>query len=326
MPGAANRKPRSARRPRSRRAPRPRARRPRSGRGARQLAICGHSARVTHGRPDEADEDEAGVDPLGPVDRDLVRTDVVLRRHDGSGGLRERPRSSPIATASRSWRCLPFRRIDAMLPFPHWLVESGLMPNRRAAPSSTPPPRLAGGSAKGPTREALLAALAERERELAEAQARQTATAEILRVISQSPTDAQPVFESDRRHCRPSAPVRHGVRAASRRRRLRPYRRGDAGGSNGGPRARAYSDRCERQLSLARLPRQGDGPSAGLVADRAARTRTPHPRDVRRQLGAVPAADCAATNASGCSRSAEGGPIFLARAKSSRPSPSVIRR
>ena len=69
------------------------------------------------------------------------------------------------------------------------------MPNRRAAPSSTPPPRLAGGSAKGPTREALLAALAERERELAEAQARQTATAEILRVISQSPTDARPVFE-----------------------------------------------------------------------------------------------------------------------------------
>ncbi len=69
------------------------------------------------------------------------------------------------------------------------------MPNRRVAPSSTPPPRLAGGSAKGPTREALLAALAERERELAEAQARQTATAEILRVISQSPTDARPVFE-----------------------------------------------------------------------------------------------------------------------------------
>jgi GAF domain-containing protein len=69
------------------------------------------------------------------------------------------------------------------------------MPNRRAAPSSTPPPRPAGGSTKGPTREALLAALAERERELTEAQARQTATSEILRVISQSPTDARPVFE-----------------------------------------------------------------------------------------------------------------------------------
>src|SRR5271170_3351841 len=69
------------------------------------------------------------------------------------------------------------------------------MSNRRATPSSDPPPGPAGGSARGPTREALLAALAERERELAEALARQTATSEILRVISQSPTDAQPVFQ-----------------------------------------------------------------------------------------------------------------------------------
>jgi GAF domain-containing protein len=69
------------------------------------------------------------------------------------------------------------------------------MSNRRTAPSSDPPPRPARGSAKGPTREALLSALAGRERELAEAMARQTATSEILRVISQSPTDARPVFE-----------------------------------------------------------------------------------------------------------------------------------
>ena len=54
-----------------------------------------------------------------------------------------------------------------------------------------------------PSREVLLAALAERDRELAEARQRdaearerQTATAEILRIVSESPTDPQPVFES----------------------------------------------------------------------------------------------------------------------------------
>jgi two-component system, NtrC family, sensor kinase len=47
-----------------------------------------------------------------------------------------------------------------------------------------------------PPRQDLAAALAERDAELAEARGRQTATAEILRVISQSPTDPQPVFES----------------------------------------------------------------------------------------------------------------------------------
>jgi two-component system, NtrC family, sensor kinase len=51
-------------------------------------------------------------------------------------------------------------------------------------------------AAKKPTREALMAALAARERELAEARARQAATSEVLRVISRSPADTQPVFES----------------------------------------------------------------------------------------------------------------------------------
>jgi two-component system, NtrC family, sensor kinase len=46
-----------------------------------------------------------------------------------------------------------------------------------------------------PMRQDLAAALAEREAELAEARRQQAATAEILRVISQTPTDPQPVFE-----------------------------------------------------------------------------------------------------------------------------------
>jgi hypothetical protein len=43
-----------------------------------------------------------------------------------------------------------------------------------------------------PSREALLAALAERERELAGALERQTATADILKVIASSPSDTRP--------------------------------------------------------------------------------------------------------------------------------------
>ena len=115
-------------------------------------------------------------------------------------------------------------------------------------------------------------ALLARERD--EALATQTATADILRVISQSPNDERPVFDSivltAARLLRcdlvlvllcDGATYSHAAVASPEG----PVRR---------RRANGFSDRSQRQFSLTCDRRQKNAAPPGLVADRPARTRT----------------------------------------------------
>ena len=133
--------------------------------------------------------------------------------------------------------------------------------------------------------------MARLQSELRAAQDRQAASAEILRVIHQSPTDVQPVFE---------AIVQAAVRLLSCdfAHFLRCHNASFSLVAVAGPQGllqaievgRAHSDRPGRQLPVARHRRSERPVFAGLVGDRPARLRAAHARNPRHQLVAVPSA------------------------------------
>ena len=142
-------------------------------------------------------------------------------------------------------------------------------PKRRNAPKVTRSrPSSVGGKDKK-------IALLTHERD--EALARQIATADILRIISQSPTDVRPVFDSIVLTAARLLRCDLVFVLALRRRYLFARGRGLAGGPARGPRAHEFADRSQRQLSLACDPRQKNAAPAGLVAHRSARARAQHP-------------------------------------------------
>ena len=112
--------------------------------------------------------------------------------------------------------------------------------------------------------------------ETQEALARQTATSDILRVISQSPTDVQPVFDAIVLTATRLFRCDMAFYLALRRHYLLASSSGGTGRTRClAPRSSARGDRPRRQFPVARHRQQEEPAFAGLVGDRTARIRAP---------------------------------------------------
>ncbi len=166
-----------------------------------------------------------------------------------------------------------------------------------------------------------------RTSDLTESLEQQTASADILRVISQSPTDARPVFE--RIVVTAARVLKCDLAAALLRdgRHLLACRhRQCAGPSDGFCPSLAGSYRSERQFSFARDSRQDYAALARLVSDRRAPARAGDPKPRRRQFGPLPAAAARGRMHRPPRPIGNSAEQLRPEGNRCRPSPSAIRR